>query len=312
MIEKLVDWSARNKFIVLIFFAVIAAIGVWAVSTTPLDAIPDLSENQVIVFAEYMGRSPQTVEDQVTFPLTTALQGLAKVKAIRAQSMFGMAFLYIIFEDDVEQYWARSRVLEKLSSIQSSLPSGAKTVLGPDGTGVGHVYWYTIEGGGLDLGTLRSIQDWFVKPQLQSVEGVAEVASVGGYVRQYQVSVDPYKLISYGLDISQVRDAAIRANNDVGGKIVEVNEREHFVRGQGYFTSVADIENVVLLVKGSIPVERRRRSDGRHRRHAPGRECRRSDPARQGQDRRDTSGIACRCGYSSVLRPFRTDRSICR
>ncbi len=254
MIEKIIDWSTRNKFIVLIFFAVVAGVGVWAVKTTPLDAIPDLSENQVIVFAEYMGRSPQTVEDQVTFPLVTALQGMAKVKAIRAQSMFGMSFIYLIFEDDVEQYWARSRVLEKLSSIQSALPIGAKTTLGPDGTGVGHVYWYTVEGKNYDLGTLRALQDWFVKPQLQSVEGVAEVASAGGYVRQYQVSVDPYKMLSYGLDISAIRSATMRANNDVGGKIVEVNEREYFVRGQGYFTDITDIEDVVLTVNGSIPV----------------------------------------------------------
>lgn len=254
MIEKIVDWSAKNRILILIIFMVVAAAGIWAVQTTPLDAIPDLSENQVIVFAEYMGRSPQTVEDQVTFRLVTALQGLAKVKAIRATSMFGMAFIYIIFDDDAEQYWARSRVLEKLSSIQSQLPPGAKTVLGPDGTGVGHVFWYTVEGGGLDLGTLRAIQDWFIKPQLQSVEGVAEVASAGGYVRQYQVSVDPQRMLSYGLDIGQIRSAVMRANNDVGGKIVEVNEREHFVRGQGYFKSLADIEQVVLTVRGSIPV----------------------------------------------------------
>lgn len=254
MIEKIVDWSAKNKFIVLTFFAIVASVGFWAVRTTPLDAIPDLSENQVIVFAEYMGRSPQTVEDQVTFPLVRTLQGLAKVKAVRATSMFGMAFIYIIFDEDVDQYWARSRVLEKLSSIQSSLPSGAKTVLGADGTGVGHVFWYTVEGGGYDLATLRQIQDWFIKPQLQSVEGVAEVASAGGYVRQYQVSVDPYKMLSYGLDISSIRGATMRANNDVGGKVLEVNERENFIRGQGYFKSVADIENVVLSVKGSIPV----------------------------------------------------------
>ncbi|HET9137017.1 MAG TPA: efflux RND transporter permease subunit, partial [Candidatus Kapabacteria bacterium] len=254
MIEKIVDWSANNKFIVLTFFAILIAVGVWAVQTTPLDAIPDLSDNQVIVFAEYMGRSPQTVEDQVTFPLVTALQGLAKVKAVRATSMFGMSFIYIIFNDDVDYYWARSRVLEKLSSIQSTLPTGAKTVLGPDGTGVGHVFWYTVESKDQDLASLRTIQDWFIKPQLQSVEGVAEVASIGGYVKQYQVSVDPKKMLSLGVSISDIRQATMRANNDVGGKVTEVNEREHFVRGQGYFTSRNDIENVVLKNKGSIPV----------------------------------------------------------
>jgi Cu(I)/Ag(I) efflux system membrane protein CusA/SilA len=255
MIEKIVDWSAKNKFLVLAFFVLVGAAGIWALHSTPLDAIPDLSENQVIVFSEYMGRSPQTVENQVTFPLVTALQGLAKVKAVRAQSMFGMAFIYIIFDDDVDYYWARSRVLEKLSSIQSSLPAGAKTVLGPDGTGVGHVFWYTVEGGGYDLGTLRAVQDWFVKLQLQSVEGVAEVASIGGYVKQYQVSVDPNKILSFGLTLPAVRDAVIRANNDVGGKIVETNERENFVRGQGYFSSTADIENTVISASGSIPIK---------------------------------------------------------
>jgi Cu(I)/Ag(I) efflux system membrane protein CusA/SilA len=254
MIEKIVDWSANNKFIVLAFFAILVVVGVWAIKTTPLDAIPDLSDNQVIVFAEYMGRSPQTVEDQVTFPLVTALQGLAKVKAVRATSMFGMSFIYIIFDDDVDYYWARSRVLEKLSSIQSSLPPGAKTVLGPDGTGVGHVFWYTVESKDQDLASLRTIQDWFIKPQLQSVEGVAEIASIGGYIKQYQVSVDPHKMLSRGVTISNIRQATMRANNDVGGKVTEINEREHFVRGQGYFTSSSDIENVVLKTSGSIPV----------------------------------------------------------
>jgi Cu(I)/Ag(I) efflux system membrane protein CusA/SilA len=254
MIEKIVDWSAKNKFFVLAFFAIVVVVGLWAIRTTPLDAIPDLSENQVIVFTEYMGRSPHTVENQVTFPLVSALQGMAKVKAVRAQSMFGMAFIYIIFDDDVDQYWARSRVLEKLSSIQSSLPPGAKTTLGPDGTGIGHVFWYTVEGGGYDLGSLRAIEDWFIKPQLQSVEGVAEIASVGGYVKQYQVTVDPHKMLQYGLTLAMVRSSVMRANNDVGGKIVEVNERENFVRGQGYFSSIADINNVVLSVSGSIPI----------------------------------------------------------
>src|SRR5438552_919874 len=175
MIERIVEWSAQHRAVVIGFFLLVAAAGTWAIATTPLDAIPDLSENQVIVFTEYMGRSPQIVEDQVTFPLVTALQGLPDVKAVRAQSMFGMSFVYVIFEDKTDLYWARSRVLEKLATVESSLPTGTKTQLGPDGTGVGHIFWYTVEGKGYDLGTLRATQDWFIKPQLQSVEGVAEI-----------------------------------------------------------------------------------------------------------------------------------------
>ncbi len=190
MIEKIIDFSARNKFVVILFYLIIIGWGIWAVAHTSLDAIPDLSENQVIVFTEWMGRSPQLVEDQVTFPLVTALQGVPEVHAIRAQSMFGMSFIYIIFNETTDLYWARSRVLEKLSTVQSSLPQGAKMQLGPDGTGVGHVFWYTLDGK-YDLGTLRAIQDWYVKLNLQGVPGVAEVASVGGFVRQYQVDVDP-------------------------------------------------------------------------------------------------------------------------
>src|ERR1019366_9793469 len=158
MIERIVEWSARHRALVIALFVLIAGVGVWAIATTPLDAIPDLSENQVIVFSEYMGRSSQIVEDQVTFPLVTALQGLAGVKAVRATSMFGMSFVYVIFDDKIDPYWARSRVLEKLATVQSFLPAGTKTQLGPDGTGVGHVFWYTVEGKGYDLGTLRAIQ----------------------------------------------------------------------------------------------------------------------------------------------------------
>ncbi|MEP7234060.1 MAG: CusA/CzcA family heavy metal efflux RND transporter, partial [Ignavibacteriota bacterium] len=254
MIERIVEWSAGHRVFVLVAFAIVAAIGGWAITTTPLDAIPDLSENQVIVFTEYMGRSPQIVEDQVTFPLVTTLQGLPHVKAIRAQSMFGMSFVYIIFDDNVDIYWARSRVLEKLSTVSSSLPDGAKMELGPDGTGVGQVFWYTIEGNGSDLGTLRAIQDWYVKPQLQSVEGVAEIASVGGFIKEYQISADPLKLRSYGLDIGTIRNAVMRVNNDVGGKIIESNSREQIVRGQGFIRSLEDIRGITLDSRNGIPV----------------------------------------------------------
>lgn len=245
MLEKIIDYSARNKFIVILFYLIIIGWGIWAVSKTPLDAIPDLSENQVIVFTEWMGRSPQLVEDQITFPLVTALQGVPQVTAIRAQSMFGMSFIYIIFNEHTDTYWARSRVLEKLSTIQSALPQGAKMQLGPDGTGVGHVFWYTVEGT-YDLGTLRAIQDWYIKLNLQGVQGVAEVASVGGYVKQYQVDVDPNKMKAYSVTLSDIRNAVMRSNNDVGGKILEVSDQEYFIRGQGYIQSQKDIENIVV------------------------------------------------------------------
>ncbi len=245
MIEKIIDYCARNKFIVILVYLLIIGWGIWAVVNTPLDAIPDLSENQVIVFTEWMGRSPKLVEDQITFPLVTALQGVPEVKAIRAQSMFGMSFIYIIFEDKTDLYWARSRVLEKLSTIQSALPAGSKMQLGPDGTGVGHVFWYTLEGK-YDLGALRAIQDWYVKLNLQGVQGVAEVASIGGYVRQYQVDVDPNKMKGYNVSLADIQNAVMRSNNDVGGKILEVNDAEYFVRGQGYVQSPRDVENIVV------------------------------------------------------------------
>ncbi len=245
MIENIIDYCARNKFIVILTYLLVVGWGIWAVTQTPLDAIPDLSENQVIVFTEWMGRSPNLIEDQVTFPLVTALQGVPEVKAIRAQSMFGMSFIYIIFEDATDLYWARSRVLEKLSTVQSALPPGSKMQLGPDGTGVGHVFWYTLEGK-YDLGDLRAIQDWYVKLNLQGVQGVAEVASIGGYVRQYQVDVDADKMKGYGVTLSDIRNAVMRSNNDVGGKILEINDAEYFVRGQGYIRTVRDVENIVV------------------------------------------------------------------
>jgi copper/silver efflux system protein len=245
MIERIITFSARNRFLVLLTYALVVGAGVWAVWTTPVDAIPDLSENQVIVFVEWMGRSPQLVEDQVTFPLVTSLQGVPEVEAVRAQSMFGMSFIYIIFSESTDLYWARSRVLEKLSTVQSSLPAGAKVQLGPDGTGVGHVYWYTLEGP-QDLGTLRAIQDWYVKLNLQGVDGVAEVASIGGYVRQYQIDIDPAKMRAYNVSIAQLRNAVIRSNSDVGGKLLEVAGAESIIRGQGYIRSAEDIESIAV------------------------------------------------------------------
>ncbi len=245
MIEKIIDYCARNKFIVILAYLVIIGWGIWSVVHTPMDAIPDLSENQVIVFTEWMGRSPQLIEDQVTFPLVTALQGVPQVEAVRAQSMFGMSFIYIIFNEHTDLYWARSRVLEKLSTVQSSLPEGAKMELGPDGTGVGHVFWYTVEGK-KDLGELRAVQDWYVKLNLQGVQGVAEVASIGGYIRQYQIDVDQNKMKAYSITLSDIQNGVMRSNNDVGGKILEISDAEYFVRGQGYIQSIQDIEKIVV------------------------------------------------------------------
>ncbi|MCB0711779.1 MAG: efflux RND transporter permease subunit [Ignavibacteriae bacterium] len=255
MIERIIDWSAHNRLLVGLLFLLLAGAGVWAVVTTPVDAIPDLSDNQVIVFTEWMGRSPQIVEDQVTYPLTTALQGLPEVKGVRAQTMFGMSFIFVIFEDGVDLYFARQQVAERITTAQTDLPSGVIPTMGPDGTGVGHIYWYTVEGEGYDLATLRSLQDWFIRYKLSSVDGVAEVASIGGFVKQYQVDVDPERLRSYGLTFSDVVRAIRSANNEVGGKLIENNDAEFFVRGQGYFESREDIEGTLVNAKsGGLPI----------------------------------------------------------
>ena len=255
MIEKIIDWSARNKFAVILFYCILIGWGVWSVYHTPVDAIPDLSDNQVIVFTQWMGRSPKIIEDQITYPLVSNLQGLPSVKAVRAQSMFGMSFIYIIFEDNTDIYWARSRVLEKLSYAASSLPAGVIPTLGPDGTGVGHVFWYTVEGKESDLGELRAIQDWYVRYQLNSVPGVAEIASVGGFVKQYQVDLDPNKLVAADVDVKMVVEAITNSNRDVGGKIIESNESQMYVRGLGYIRSVKEIETIpVGTGPGGVPV----------------------------------------------------------
>jgi Cu(I)/Ag(I) efflux system membrane protein CusA/SilA len=254
MIEKIIDWSARNKFLVILAYLVLTGYGIYCVVNLPVDAIPDLSENQVIVFTEYMGRSPEIVEDQVTYPLVSALQGLPDVKAVRANSMFGMSFIFVIFEDNTDFYFARTRVLERLSTVQAQLPSGVTPTLGPEGTGVGHIYWYTVEGSNYDPGTLRAVQDWYIRYKLAAVDGVAEVASVGGFVKQYQVDIDPLKLRGYNLTTSDVVSAIQRSNNEVGGKIVELNDAEYFVRGQGYIRNKQDIENTVVSAKNGIPV----------------------------------------------------------
>ena len=254
MIDRLVEWSANHKTIVLAVTLLVVGWGIWSVTKTPLDAIPDLSENEVIVLSSYPGRSPHVIEDQLTFPLATALQGLPGVQAIRATSMFSYSFIYIIFNDNVELYWARSRVLEKLATLNNIIPTGASVQLGPDGTGVGQVFWYTLEGKGYDLATLRTIQDWYARPQLQSVDGVSEVASVGGFIREYQVNVRPRSMELYNLKLNDVSDAVMRANNEVGGRIIETNGRENFLRGQGYFTSLDEFRNIVVATRDGQPI----------------------------------------------------------
>ena len=255
MIEKIIDWSANNRFIVILIYLIVIGFGVYSVVNLPVDAIPDLSENQVIIFTEWMGRSPQIIEDQVTYPIVSGLQGLPNVKAVRANSMFGMSFVFVVFKNGVDTYFARTRVLERMNTIQAQLPAGVVPTLGPDGTGVGHVYWYTVEGKGYDLGTLRAVQDWYIRYKLSSVDGVAEVASIGGFVKQYQVDVNPTDLRAYNLTVADVVNAVQRSNNEVGGKILEISDAEYFVRGQGYIQSKDDIENTVIKTSANgIPI----------------------------------------------------------
>ena len=248
MLRKIVEGSARNPFLVALGIAGLLVWGTYAVVNTPLDAIPDLSDVQVIVFTEYPGQAPQVVEDQVTYPLSTAMLAVPFAKVVRGYSFFGFSFVYIIFEDGTDLYWARSRVLESLNFVSGRLPDGITPTLGPDATGVGWIYEYALvdRTGKHDLAELRSIQDWHLRYELQTVPGVAEVASVGGHVRQYQVEVDPNKLTAFGLSLTHVRHAIKRSNADIGGKLIEQAETEFMVRGRGYVESVEDLEEVAV------------------------------------------------------------------
>ncbi len=250
MIKALVDLSLKNRFLVLIATLLVVAGGVWAVKTMPLDAIPDLSDVQVIVFTEYPGQAPQVVEDQVTYPLTTAMLAVPYAKVVRGYSFFGLSFVYIIFEDGTDMYWARSRVLEYLNYVSGRLPEGVTPTLGPDATGVGWIYEYALvdRSGRHDLSQLRSIQDWYLRYPLQTVPGVSEVASVGGFVKQYQVEVDPNALLAYNIPLSKVRMAIMRSNRDVGGRLIEMAETEYMVRGLGYIKSIDDINSIPVSV----------------------------------------------------------------
>lgn len=254
MIEKIIAYSIRNPFIVVAASLLVAGWGVYAIFHTPIDAIPDLSENQVIVFADWMGRSPREVEDQVTYPLSVNLQGLAGVKAIRATSEFGFSMINIIFEDDIDFYFARQRVLERLSIAETFLPSGVKPYLAPDATALGQIFWYTVEGDGYDIGRLRAIQDWFVRYQLYSVPGVAEVASVGGYPIEYQIDVDPTKLRAYNVTLGELYSAVAKSNSAVGGRVVQKGGSEFLIRSVGWIESLRDVENIVLKRENGTPV----------------------------------------------------------
>jgi len=254
MVNKLIELSLRHRFIVLLIALGLLVWGIYNIQRNPVDAIPDLSENQVIVFTEWRGQSPQVMEDQVTYPLVSNLQGVPKVKNIRGTSMFGMSFVYIVFDDDVDIYWARTRVLEKLNYAQRLLPQGVTPTLGPDGTGVGHIFWYHLDAPKMDLGEQRALQDWYVKFALQTVPGVAEVASFGGFEKQYQLVVDPVKLQFYNLSMTDVMNKVRANNNDVGGRKLDMAGMGYIIRGLGYIKNKEDIENIALSNNNGIPV----------------------------------------------------------
>ncbi|CAN5729625.1 CusA/CzcA family heavy metal efflux RND transporter [soil metagenome] len=254
MINWLIEWSLKNRVIVLAVYLILAAAGFYALFNTPIDAIPDVSDNQVVVFTDWPGRSPHEVEDQVTYPLVSNLQGLPGVRTVRASSAFSFSMVNVIFEDNIELYWARTRILERLNLVSAQLPAGVTPTLGPDASGLGQVFWYTLESDSHDLQELRTIQDWFVRYQLNSTDGISEVATVGGYVRQYQVDIDPNKLRSYQIPLSTVIKAVESSNSNVGGNVVEQAGEWAVVRGVGLINSVADVESIVVGSQNGTPI----------------------------------------------------------
>jgi Cu(I)/Ag(I) efflux system membrane protein CusA/SilA len=254
VINKIIEICLKNRFLVIATFALLIVWGFSAMKDTPIDAIPDIGELQVIVYADWPGRSPKDVEDQVIYPLTTGLMGTPKVKVVRSTSAFGFGLVNMIFEEDTDFYWARTRVLERLDFAKKGLPDDAVVTLGPDATALGQIFWYTVEGDGYDLAQLRSIQDWYIRYQLNAVQGVSEVASVGGYVKQYQIDIDPNRLLTYDIKIHQVISAVAKSNIDVGAKVFEEGGQEFIVRGLGFIKNTADIENIVIEAKQGLPI----------------------------------------------------------
>ena len=254
MIGRIIAWSARNLMLVFFATAMIVGAGVWSLRTLPIDAIPDLSDVQVIVMTNYPGQAPQVVEDQVTYPLTSAMLTVPRSRVVRGFSFFGISFVYIIFEDGVDPYWARSRVLEYLNAAAANLPAGVTPALGPDATGVGWVYQYAVTGENLSLAELRTLQDWVVRYGVSRAEGVSEVASVGGFVKQYSVTVDPVRMRAQGITLSDVGKAVASSNMDTGGRTVELSEFEFMVRGRGYLSGTEDIGNIALRSVAGVPI----------------------------------------------------------
>ncbi|MEO0127479.1 MAG: CusA/CzcA family heavy metal efflux RND transporter [candidate division WOR-3 bacterium] len=254
MINRFINWCLYNRFLVLLATFIIVIFGIQAIRNIPVDAIPDIGENQQIVFVDWPGRDALTIENQITYPLSTRLQGIPGVKTIRASSEFGFSMVYVVFKDNIDFYWARTRLIEKLQEASKILPEGVVPTLGPDATGLGQVYWYTVEGDNYTLAQLRSIQDFYIKYQLQSVEGVAEVASVGGFVKQYQIDVDPNKLATYGIKFSDVFNAVRNSNIDVGAKVIERGGMEYIIRGVGFIHSIEDLKNIGIKSENGTPI----------------------------------------------------------
>ena len=256
MISRIIEWCERNRFLVLTGVALLVVAGVWCLRHIPLDALPDISDVQVVIHTEWAGEPPNVIEDQVTYPLVTTLLAAPHVKAVRAQTMFGDSYVFVIFEDGTDLYWARSRVTEYLQQIAGRLPPDVHPAIGPDATGAGWVYEYAVidRTNTKSLADLRALQDWYLRYQLETVPGVSEVATIGGYVRQYQVKLDPNKLFSYGIPVSTVIDRVRDSTNEVGGSVLEMSGAEYMVRGLGYLRSLSDLENVPVATKNGTPV----------------------------------------------------------
>src|SRR5215472_1110810 len=256
MISRIIEWCARNRFLVFTGAILLSLAGVWSLGHVPLDALPDISDVQVIIHTEWTGEPPNVIEDQVTYPIVSSLLAAPRVKAVRAQTMFGDSYVFVVFEDGTDLYWARSRVTEYLQQIAGRLPTDVHPAIGPDATGAGWVYEYAIvdRTHTKSLADLRSLQDWYLRYQLETVPGVAEIASIGGFVRQYQVQLDPVKLRAYNIGLSTVIDRVRASTNEVGGRLLELGGAEYMIRGLGYFRSLSDLESVPVASKDGTPV----------------------------------------------------------